>query len=277
MSGHLEDGQLRCGPETVLDTAKYAVRAAILPLELQYHIDDMLEDLGTGDETVLGDMSDQYDRDAGLLGKAKQLGRNFLDLRYRTGSRIQSLREHRLHRIDDHQLGHHGTGLCKDILHQRLAENETLPGIASQPFGPHLDLIDTLFTGNVKGTEVGAMQRDLERERGLAYARLAAYQHERARDYASAEETVHLAVVQGDARLAGGGDVAQLHGAVALPCRDRGAGNGLTALFRLLHHGIPFAAGGAAPHPFWAFVSARSAVPDGLDLVRHISSPQQVK
>ena len=40
--------------------------------ELQDSIDNMLEQLGTGYGTVFGDMSYQYDRYVGLLGKLKQ-------------------------------------------------------------------------------------------------------------------------------------------------------------------------------------------------------------
>ena len=122
----------------------------------------MLKDLGAGDETVLGYMPDQDDGDTRLLGEAEQLRRHFLDLGYRAGGRVQNLRVHCLDRVDYHQLGHHRARLLEDILHKRLAEDEALTGIASETLGAHLDLIDAFLSGDVQGSEISTMQRNLQ-------------------------------------------------------------------------------------------------------------------
>ncbi len=113
----------------------------------------MFQDLRTGDVAFLGDMPDQNDRDACLLCEPEKDSGDFLDLGHRARSRINGLREHCLDGVNDHQVWLDLTCLCDDILNQCLAIDLTVGGIATQAIGTHLDLTQTLLTGNVQCLE----------------------------------------------------------------------------------------------------------------------------
>ena len=78
---HLEYGNLGSGAETVLDAAKKPVRSPVVPLELQHNIDYMLKNLRSRDASLLGDVTDENDRDSSLLGETEKHRRCFLNLR----------------------------------------------------------------------------------------------------------------------------------------------------------------------------------------------------
>ena len=77
---HLEDAQLRDRAEAVLDRAHDAVVLALLALEVEHGVDDVLERLRPGQAAVLGDVADQEDRDAAALGQEQQLRRDLAHL-----------------------------------------------------------------------------------------------------------------------------------------------------------------------------------------------------
>ena len=79
---HLEHADLLRRAEAVLVRAQDAVRAAVT-LELQHDVDEVLERLGAGEATVLGDVTDDdrgRARGLGVLGEAR---RALADLRER--------------------------------------------------------------------------------------------------------------------------------------------------------------------------------------------------
>jgi hypothetical protein len=185
------------------------VGAAVLALELQDHIHDVLEDLRSGDEAVLGDVADQDHRHTALLGKAQQRGRHFLDLAHGTGSGLDDLGIHRLHGVHDHQVGHHLARLSDDGVDQRLAEDGAAGIIAPEAPGAHAHLLRALLARNVERAQTRAAQRDLQAQRGLADARLAADEHQRTRHHAAAQDPVHLPQSEGNARILRIVDLAQ--------------------------------------------------------------------
>ena len=94
---HLEDCDLRCGPETVLDSPQQPVRSPVIALELQHNVHDVFQNLRTGYAAFLGDVAYENDRDACVLGKFEQLDCRFFDLGHGTRRRFYVLGIHRLH------------------------------------------------------------------------------------------------------------------------------------------------------------------------------------
>ena len=72
---HLEHADLVGGAETVLGGAQDAEGIAALTFEGEHGVDHVLHHTRAGDLAVLGDVADQHDRDAPLLGQSHQLGR----------------------------------------------------------------------------------------------------------------------------------------------------------------------------------------------------------
>ena len=62
---HGEQPHLACRPEAILDAAEHPVLAEALPLEIQDHVDHVLEGPRPGDGPLLGDMTDEEHRHAG--------------------------------------------------------------------------------------------------------------------------------------------------------------------------------------------------------------------
>ena len=78
---HFEYGNLGSGAETVLDAAKKPVCPPIVPLELQHDVDYMLKNLRPGNASLLGNVTDENDRNSSLLGETQKHRRCFLNLR----------------------------------------------------------------------------------------------------------------------------------------------------------------------------------------------------
>ena len=210
-------------------------------------------------------MSDQDDRNPRFFGKAQQHGRHFLDLGNGARGTIHPLGVHGLDGVHHHQVGSRGFGFLKDALHERLAENQAVGGISSQPVGPHHYLSGALFTRHIEGFEGRTRQRNLQRQGGFADARLSADQHQGTLYQSPAEDAVHLVIAKGNTVLGRRIDIGKANGFAGcagdtlapdgrLFARDNG----------LFHHGVPLPARRAAPHPFGAFVAARGAEPAGL-------------
>ena len=88
-SGHLEDADLMRRAEPVLERAQDAEIARAFALKGDDRIDHMLDDAGSGDLPVLGDMADENDGGARRLGVADQRLRRAAHLRHRAGDGIR--------------------------------------------------------------------------------------------------------------------------------------------------------------------------------------------
>ncbi len=71
-SGHLEAADLVGRPEPVLERADEPQRGLPVALEMADDVDEVLQDPGAGDLTVLRDVADDDDRQAAVLGDADQ-------------------------------------------------------------------------------------------------------------------------------------------------------------------------------------------------------------
>ena len=138
----------------------------------------MFQDLRTGYASLLGYVSDQDDRDSGLLCEAQQHRRRLLDLGHRPRRRLDILRIHRLYRIHDHKVRHHGTGLGDYVLHEGLAVYHASGIIATDARGTQLHLLRAFLARDIKGPELRAVERDLEGKGRFSDTRFAADKHQ---------------------------------------------------------------------------------------------------
>ena len=97
---HLEYADLVGRSEAVLHRAQDAKLVTTLPFEIEYGVDHVLDHLGSRDLAVLGDVTDQHQRRAALLGVADERGGAAAKLRDRARRGIDAFRPERLHRID---------------------------------------------------------------------------------------------------------------------------------------------------------------------------------
>ena len=103
----LEAADLVGRPVAVLHAAHQAQPGVPVALELQHHVDQMLQQPRAGDRAVLGDVADQQRGHAALLGGADQRGRHLAHLGHPAGRAVHLGRGHRLHRVQHQQRGLH--------------------------------------------------------------------------------------------------------------------------------------------------------------------------
>ena len=82
---HLVDAQFGSASETVLYASQYSVHIMLVAFELKYRINDMFQYFWSGDASFLVDMTNQYDRSSGFLGKSQYCCRAFSHLYYASG------------------------------------------------------------------------------------------------------------------------------------------------------------------------------------------------
>ena len=99
--GHLEDPELVGGAEAVLGGAQRAVEAVAVALELQHRVDHVLQHPGAGDRALLGDVADEEDGGAGVLGQAQEAARRLAHLAHAARRRRERVAVERLHGVDD--------------------------------------------------------------------------------------------------------------------------------------------------------------------------------
>lgn len=175
---HLENADFERSSETVLDSSQNTVYQVVVPFELKYNIDDVLQDFRAGDRAVLGDVTDDEDRCSGRFGVFEQRCRTFADLRNAPGRRFDDVGIDGLDRVYDHQVGPLLFDLGQNIFQQSFGIDQT-PFVAdAQTQGPHLDLLGRLFARNIEGFQAVVRQGDLQAEGRFADTRLAAEQHE---------------------------------------------------------------------------------------------------
>ena len=97
--------RLRPSAETILDGADEAQTRVPVTLELDHDVNEVLEHSGTGDRAVLGDVTDEQDGDAALLGRPDEAHRNFAHLRHVACLALDIGAGDRLHGVDHEQRG----------------------------------------------------------------------------------------------------------------------------------------------------------------------------
>ena len=258
---HLEYRNLVRRSETVLLPMQDAEAASGLALEKEDDIDHMLEDLRTGDRTVLRHMTDEEDGDTALLRRAEKLRRRLTDLAYRARCCGDTLGIHRLDRVDDDEVRLLLPDGLDDVLDIRFRHEAEIAGDRADTLRPQLDLLEALLTGDIEdGFSVICRQitRDLEEDRRFSDARVTAEQYHRAYDDTTAEYTVELLEAGRDTVLLFEGDLIDTDR--TLPWWTRAgvsteAGSRGCFYDRFLHEGIPRAAARALSEPLRGFIA----------------------
>ena len=165
-------------------------------LDADDRVDQMLERPRTGELAVLRDVTDDEQRDAGLLGDRAQPFGHVANLRHRAGDARERVVAHRRDRIDHAQ--------CRSSLaHQLLGDVDVRRGrdlelrsARRQDDGPAGRLGRPTPRRRSSSTGVerrGQLAKRHQRERRFAHARFTEEQRRRARDEAAAEDPVQFA------------------------------------------------------------------------------------
>jgi hypothetical protein len=167
----------------------------------------MLEHARPGNRPLFGDVSNNEHRRSGILGQFAQPGGALAHLRNRPGGRIHVGDVDGLDRVDDQQVRPECGDMVEDGVQTGLGhqvqvcrERRMSPfGDASRairpynPRRPHLDLALGLLARDVQDLElVRHLEGHLQHQRGLADARVAAHQDDRAGDQTAAQYTRKL-------------------------------------------------------------------------------------
>ena len=102
--------------KSVFGGAQDAVGKVTVSFKLQDGIHHVLEDFGSSNGPVFGDVADQKHRRAGFLGKLHQLCGTFPYLGNRAGCRFYKLAVEGLDGVDDQKIRIEGLDLLKNLL-----------------------------------------------------------------------------------------------------------------------------------------------------------------
>ena len=163
---HLVDAQLRSAAETVLDAAEDAVDVVLVALELDDGIDDMLQYFGAGQRTLLVDVANEQHRHSASFCKMQERRGALPDLSDAARGGVGLLGGDGLNGVDDHQLGMNVENVGVDFLQRVLTQYiYRVTYTAAQTLRTHLDLMGTLFSADIKHTQLRHLQDGLQRER----------------------------------------------------------------------------------------------------------------
>ena len=224
----------------------------------------MLQHLGTGDAALLVDVADDEHCDALSLGHLHQSHGAVLHLPHAAGRGVQFLVIQSLDGVHDQHVRLLPADTLQHVAQPRLRQDEQVPAVHGQTLGPQLQLAGRLLAGDVQHLAGSAqLLTDLEHQCGFADTWCAAHQHQRAFYSAAAQHAVQLPHAGGETDLlillqgCNGRRVYSICDTLGLSAFDR-------SLRRLLHHGVPRAADGAAARPLGALAAALRAEKDGF-------------
>ncbi len=222
---------------------------AAFTLEIKHRVDHMLDHSGAGDLTLLGHVADQNDGCAARLGVADHRLRGGADLGDGARCALDDIRPERLDGIDDDEVDRRAGGERRqDVLNLRLGGERHRGFAQAKAFRAQANLTDRLLSRHVDHAAAGLRHRgrDLDQDRRLADAGVAADEDRGSRHEATADDAVEFADAGEYARLLVrlARERRQFNG--ASPCATKRDGNGGGRLFG---DRVPFAAGLAAALP----------------------------
>ena len=203
VGGLLEAADLIGRAEAVLQPAQHAQARLAVTLEVEHHVDQVLQHARASDVAVLGDVADQQDRQVRRLRQACQRGCDRAGLSHTASDAFHAGRLHRLDRVHDEQIGFDLVDMAEQDIQVRFRRQEQAVLQSSGAFSAAADLGSGLFCGHVQrgarftvgtvGTGGSPFRRHLQQQRRLSHARLAGEQDHRSGDDAAAEDAVELA------------------------------------------------------------------------------------
>ena len=185
--------------KAVFGGAQNAVGQVAITFKLQYSIHHVLEDFGTSNGAVLGDMTDEENGRSRLLGKFHQLSRTLAYLRYRTCRRLDVLTAQGLDGVNDQKIRLKHFYLLKNLLRIRLRQYVAIGVFGRHAVGPHFYLCLTFLPRHVEYFFALQHQGDLQHQRRLSYAGFAPYQDQRACHDASTKDAIQFRIARNPA------------------------------------------------------------------------------
>ena len=129
----------------------------------------MLQHSWTGEVAFLRHMAHQQQDRVSTLGVLDQHGCALSNLGNTTRGRFHTIQVHHLDRVDHNQFGLHIVPGRTNRFHIGLGHDVELTHWQLQPSGPHRDLCQTLFTGDIQGRVLlGELTQGLNQQRALA-------------------------------------------------------------------------------------------------------------
>ena len=249
---HLKDADLVGAAKTILHRTQQAIGVKTFPLQLQHHIDHMLQNLGAGNRAIFGDMADEKNRDVMLFTGAQQGGGAIAHLADGAGCAGTARRVDCLHRVNDHQRRLHRFDLLDNLLDFDLREHKQFVVLDPQSRGAPPDLMSALLGANIEhraniARHIGS---HLQQNCRFADPRFAADEDTATRHNPTAQHAVQLLNTQRQTLHTLFRNIGQRHRAhrpVAPHRRSR------AAFFRRTHHEflerVPLATVRALAHP----------------------------
>ena len=221
-ASHFEHPDLIGRAEAVFRRAQKAEGVRAVALERKDRVDHVLDDAGSGDLAVLGDVPDDQQRRAARLGEPDQGLGGAANLTDRARRRFDRVAPHRLDGIDDHEFrGVAGGERRHDVLDEGLGGELDRRARQTEAGGPQANLGGRFLARDVDDPAAGSRHRrtGLDQKRRLANARLAPDQGRRSRHKASPRDAIEFADSGGDARIwpRGAGQVLQRKSAPRRP------------------------------------------------------------
>jgi hypothetical protein len=194
VGGEVEAADLVDRAEPVLDRAQHPEPGVAVALEVEHHVDEVLEHPGPGDRALLGDVADDDRGDVAGLGDPDQRGGDLLDLGDAAGHTLDTRGADRLDRVDDQQCGPGLLDVGEHGAEVGLGREVELVVDAAGAVGAQPHLARRLLAGDVERPvlEPRGLGGHLEQQGALADARLAREQYGGARHESATEHPVEL-------------------------------------------------------------------------------------
>ena len=201
-AGHLEHAKLADRAKAVLDGADDAMGMMPLAFEIEDRIDDVLKRLRPREVAVLRHVADKNGRNVLAFRREQELRRRFAHLSDAAGRRLELDGKDGLHRVDDDQRRLEPRDLFENALDAGLRQQVERRCADAKAVAAAFDLVLGFLAGRIEDwSDIGReMRGGLQQQRGFADARLAAQQHQRARNDAAAEHAIELADARREAR-----------------------------------------------------------------------------
>ena len=246
-----------------------------LPFQVEDRVDHVLQGARARHRAVLRDVADQEDGKATLLREPEEPEPALPHLRHTARRRVERSQVERLDGVDDEERRTEPRDLLEDAFEVDLGLHpEAVQTSAErQALGAELHLARRLLARDVEHRSLRASERgrELERERGLPDAGVAADQDERAGHEPAAEHTVQLADAAHPPRLRARIDLIEFErcgdGIGRRTVAGAARGGGL-APSRTFARAVPRVAVRTASKPLRTLVAALGAEEHGLRLAR---------
>ena len=120
----------------------------------------MFQNLRAGQAAVFGDMADQKQDGAGLLGETGQVSGAFAYLGDTARGGLDICHVHHLNTVYHQNPGFFGLGHLHDSFDTGFRQHLQVFGWKAQPFGAHGHLLEGFLTGDVQSGDAGSQVAD---------------------------------------------------------------------------------------------------------------------